>query len=62
MEECSAVEGAVRAKAGYLGDLREVYILDRDGTVSLLPCMTTARAYHGVIQVFHIYVFGGCRL
>ena len=38
------------------------YFLSRDGAVEQLPNMFTARCWHGVVQVRHIYVFGGSKL
>lgn len=38
------------------------YLLSRNGAVEQLPDMTLFRCAHGVIQVMHIYVFGGCKL
>lgn len=37
----------------------EAYLLSRIGAVRKLGLMV-ARAYHGVIQTGHIYLFGGC--
>lgn len=37
------------------------YLLGSDGAVEELPSMLAARYNHGVIQVRHIYVFGGCK-
>lgn len=54
--------GGSKSQAGrQMADLNEAYLLDREGIVSPLPGMSIARGYHGVIQVLHIYVFGGCR-
>lgn len=38
------------------------YLLGRDGTVDSLPCMLAGRCSHGVIQVQHLYIFGGSKL
>lgn len=38
------------------------YLLSPDGAVDPLPNMSTARWGHGVIQVLHVYVFGGRKL
>lgn len=39
------------------------YLLSCNGDVEELPDLLTARKYHGVIQVVHVYVFGGiCKL
>lgn len=35
------------------------YLLSRDGIVEQLPDMLKARCCHGVIQILHIYIFGG---
>ena len=51
-------------QAGYSGSVgslekKEAYLLSRAGEVNFLPHMLTARHSHGVIQVLHLYVFGG---
>ena len=43
-------------------DKKEAYILGREGTVTELPPMFTARGYHGVIEIsYWVYTFGGCK-
>ena len=43
-----------------VGYIQHACLLSRDGAVEQLPKMLTARCWHGVIQVLHIYIFGGC--
>lgn len=38
------------------------YLLDRNGTVDNLPDMLSGRCRHGVIQIQHLYIFGGGKL
>lgn len=54
--------GGGNSQAGFDSALSVAYFLDRSGRVEKLPDMFTARSYHGVIQVRHIFIFGGCKL
>lgn len=56
--------GLVFCSGGFLEGgkaLKTAYLLGRNGTVDQLPCMLTARYHHGLIQLQHLYVFGGCK-
>ena len=54
--------GFSAGSTSYVAMWKEAYILGLNGAVNQLPDMLTARYYHGIIQVRHIYVFGGCKL
>lgn len=43
----------------YSASWKKAYLLGLDGKVDQLPNMLTARTGHGIIQLGHIYVFGG---
>lgn len=45
-----------------VGNSSSAYLLGRNGAVEELPSMLTARRSHGVIQVLHVYIFGGSKL
>lgn len=47
---------------GFFAISSVAYLLSRDGAVDQLPNLLAARKDHGVIQVLHIYTFGGCKL
>ena len=51
--------GYSTASTGYSATWSTAFLISREEEVNSLPNMLTGRSCHGVIQLLHLYVFGG---